>query len=225
MSQKSLCHRDPGSDFSSKSLWLFGKLLNFSEPHCYCCSITAQFCSTLCDPMDCRTPGLPVLHHLPELAQTLVHWVRDGIQPSHPLWSPSPPTFNFSQHQGLFQWVGLCIRWPKYCSFSTSPSNESSGLISFRIDWFDLPAVQGTPKSLLQHHSSKATVLQELSYQIFLCLSASFSKNRNTILKEEYTVRLLWTEPVHTLTLYIHWRGRLQINRLLQPWALHNPTQ
>ena len=67
------------------------------------------------------------------------------------LTSASPPTFNLSQHQGLFHWVGLCIRWPKYCSFSTSPSNETSGLISFRIDWFDLPAVQGTLKSLLQH--------------------------------------------------------------------------
>ena len=85
MSQKSLCHRDPGSDFRSKSLWLFDKLLNFSGPHCYCCSVTAQFCPTLCDPIDCRAPGLPVLHRLPESAQTHAHWVGDAIQPSHPL--------------------------------------------------------------------------------------------------------------------------------------------
>ena len=77
--------------------------------------------------------------------------------PSYPLSSPSPPTFNLSQHQGLFQWVS--IRWLEYCSFSISPSNECSGLISFRIDWLDLLAVQGTLKSLLQHHSSKASIL------------------------------------------------------------------
>ena len=71
---------------------------------CCCCSIT-QSCPTLCDPMDCRTPGFPVLHHLPELDQTHVHWVGDAVQPSHPLLSPSPPAFNLSQHQGLFRWV------------------------------------------------------------------------------------------------------------------------
>ena len=110
--------------------------------------------------MDCSTPGFPVLHHLPELAQTHVHRVRNAIQLSHLLSSPSPPTFNLSQHQGLFQWV-LCIRWPKYWSFSfiISPSNEYSGLIPFRMDWLDLLAVQGTLKSLLQHHSSKASIL------------------------------------------------------------------
>ena len=85
--------------------------------------------------------------------------VSDAIQPSHPLLSPSPPAFYLSQHQGLFQWVG--IKWPMYWSFSfsISPSNKYSGLISFRIDWFDLFAVQGTLKSLLQHHSLKASVL------------------------------------------------------------------
>ena len=81
---------------------------------------------------------------------------------SYPLSSPSPPAFNLSQHQGLFQWVVLCIRWPKYWSFSfsISPSNEYSGLISFRMDWLHLLAVQGTLKNLLQHHSSTASVLQ-----------------------------------------------------------------
>ena len=80
-----------------------------------------------------------------------IHCVGDAIQPSHPLLSPSPPTFNLSQHQGLFQWVSSSIRWPNYWSFSfsISPSNEHSGLISFRIEWLDLLAVQGTLKSLL----------------------------------------------------------------------------
>ena len=84
----------------------------------------------------------------------------DAIQPSHPLSSPSPPTFNLSQQQGFFQCVSFCIRWPKdwHFSFSSNPSNEYSALISFRIDWFDL-AVQGTLTSLLQHHSSKASIL------------------------------------------------------------------
>ena len=107
--------------------------------------------------MDCSVPGFPVHHQLPELAQTHVHRVGDGIQPSHPLSSPSPPAFNLSCHQGLFQWV----RWPRYWSFSfsISPSNEYAGLISFRIDWLYLLSVQGTLKSLLQHHSSKASIL------------------------------------------------------------------
>ena len=100
-------------------------------------------------------------HHLPEHAQTHVHWVGDAIQPSHPLLSPSPPAFNLSQHQGLSSESVLHIRWPKCWnfSFSISPSNEYSGQISLKIDWFDLLAVQGTLKSLLQHHSSKASVL------------------------------------------------------------------
>ena len=105
-----------------------------------------------CDPMDCSTPGFPVLHHLPELAQTHVHSVSDAIQPSHPLLSPSLPTFNHSQHQGLFQGVSSLHTWPKYwsLSFNISPSNEHPGLIAFRMDWLDLLAVQGTLKSLLQ---------------------------------------------------------------------------
>ena len=104
---------------------------------------------------------LPVLHHLSELAQTHVHWVSDAIQPSHSLLLPSPPAFNLFQYQGFSNESALRIRWPKYWSFSfsISPSNEYSGLISLRIDWFDLFAVQGTLKSLLQHHSSKASIL------------------------------------------------------------------
>ena len=112
-------------------------------------------------PIDCSRPGFPVLHRLPgEAAQTHVHRVGDAVQPSHPLSSPFPPALNLSQHQGLFQWLSCQIRWPKYWSFSfnISPSNEYSGLISFRTDWLDLLAVQGTLKSLLQCHSSKASI-------------------------------------------------------------------
>ena len=107
-------------------------------------------------------PGLPVHHQLPEFAQTLVHRVGDAIQPSHPLSSPSPSTLNFSHIRVFLNESVLHIRWPKYWSFSFSigPSNEHSGLISFRMDWLDLLAVQGTLKSLLQHHSSKASILQ-----------------------------------------------------------------
>ena len=110
--------------------------------------------------MDHSTLGLPVHHQLPEFTQNHVHRIGDAIQPSHPLLSPSPPAFNLSQSQGLSHELALCIRWSKYWSFSISPSNEYSGLISFRMDWLDLLAVQGTPKSLLQHHNSKASFLQ-----------------------------------------------------------------
>ena len=113
-------------------------------------SSVAQWCPTLCHPMDCSMPGLPVCHQLPEFTQTHVHWVGDAIQLSHPLSSPSPP-LNLSQHQGLFKWISSPIRWPKYWSFSfnISPSSEHPGLISFRMDWLDLLAVQGTRKCLL----------------------------------------------------------------------------
>ena len=110
---------------------------------------------------------LLVHHQLPEITQTHVHPVNDATQPSHPLSSPSPPTFNLSQHQGLFKTI-LRIRWPKYWSFSfsISPSNEHPGLISFRMDWLDLLAVQGTLKSLLQHQSSKASILLRSAFFI-----------------------------------------------------------
>ena len=105
---------------------------------CCCCCIVTRSCSILCDPMDCSMPGLPVLHHLPELAQTHVHQANDTIQPSHPLLSPSPPAFSISQHQVFFNESAHHIRWPNYWSFSCSisPSNEYSGMISFRINWW-----------------------------------------------------------------------------------------
>ena len=122
--------------------------------------LVTQSCLTLCDPMDHSTPGLPVHDKFLEFMQTHVHLESDVIQPSHPLLSPSPPAFNLSQHQGLFKRVSSSHQVAKVLSFSISLSNEYSGLISFRIDWFDLLSVQGTLKSLLQYHISKASVLQ-----------------------------------------------------------------
>ena len=128
---------------------------------------SVQSCPTPCDPMNCSTSGLPVHHQFLEFTQIHVHRVSDAIQPSYPLSSPSPPAPKSSQHwsfpMGLFKnfqklvfsnGSALRMRSPKYWSFSfnISPSNEHSGLISFRMDWLDLLAVQGTLKSLLQHH-------------------------------------------------------------------------
>ena len=117
-------------------------------------SSVAQLCPTLCDPMNCSMPGLPVHHQLPEFTQTCVHWVSDAIQPSHPLSSPSPPAPNPSQQQSLFQWV--------------NSSHEVAKVLEFQLEYHsfqrnprvDLLAVQGTLKSVLQYHSSKASILQ-----------------------------------------------------------------
>ena len=126
-------------------------------------SSVAQSCLMLCNPMDCSTPGLPVYYQLLELAQTHVHWVGDAIQPSHPLSSASPPAFNLSQHQGLFQLISFSHQVAKVLEFQLQHQSfqwifRTDFLI--RIDWLDLLAVQGTLKSLLQHHhSSKASIL------------------------------------------------------------------
>ena len=146
---------------------------------CVCCFSVTKLYPTLYDPMNCSTvvllqhrTGFPVLHPLPEFAQTHVHWVSNDIQPPHLL---STPFSSCSQSfpASLFQWVSSHIRWPKYWSFSFSmnPSNECSGLISFRIDWFDLLDVQGTLKSLLQQHNLKASVLQlSVFFMVLMCL-------------------------------------------------------
>ena len=117
-------------------------------------------------PMDCSTPGFPVSHHLLELLQTHVHWVDEDIQTSHPLLLLLLPSI-FPSIRVFFNASALHIRWPKYWSFSFSvgPSNEYSWIISFKIDWFDFLAVQGILKSLLQHHSSKASILW---YSVFV---------------------------------------------------------
>ena len=122
----------------------------------------AQSCPTLCDPMKCSTPGLPVHHQLLESIQTHVHCVGDAIQPSHPLSSFSPPALNLSQHQGLFQWVSSPHQVAKVLEFQLQHQSLqwTPRTTSFRTDSLDLLAVQGTLKGLLQHHSSKASVLR-----------------------------------------------------------------
>ena len=144
-------------------LYIFLKCLidEWTKNYKYQFSSVTQSCPTLCDPTNCSTPGLPVHHQLPEFTETHAHWVGEAIQPSHPLSSPSPSALNPSQHQGLFQWVNSSHEVTKVLSFSfsISPSNEYPGLISFKMDWLDLLAVQGTLNSLLQHHSSKASIL------------------------------------------------------------------
>ena len=131
-------------------------------------SSVAQSCLTLCNPMYRSTPGLPVHHQLLEFTETHVHQVSDAMQPSHPLSSPFPPAPNPSSIRVSSNESTLRIRWPKYSSFSfsISPSKEIPGLISFRMDWLDLLAVQGTLKSLLQYHSSKASILQRSAFFI-----------------------------------------------------------
>ena len=136
-------------------------LLHFSIPiSSIQFSSVSQSCPTLCDPMNRSTPGLSVHHQLLEFTQTHAHRVSDAIQPSHPLSSPLllppiPPSIRVFSNEST-----LCMGWPKYWSFSfsISPSNEHPGLISFRMGWLDLLAVKGTLKSLLQHHSSKASI-------------------------------------------------------------------
>ena len=153
--------RKDGGREKAINVWL----LNFFHNTTQFSSVT-QSCPTLCDPTDCSTPGFRVHHQLPELAQTHVHQVGDAIRPSHPLSSPSPPVSVFPSIEVFSSESVLHIRWPEYWSFSfsISPSNKYSGLISFRIDWFDLPAFQGTLKGLLQYHSSKASILRCSTY-------------------------------------------------------------
>ena len=123
-------------------------------------------------------PGFPVLQYLPEFVQTHVHWVSDAIQPSHLLLPPSPPAFNLSLHQCLFQRVGSLNQVAEVLQFSFSicPSNEYSGLISFRIDWFDLLGVQGTLKNLFQHHHSKSSILWQSKNWLLAILAMTTGK-------------------------------------------------
>ena len=127
-------------------------------------SSVTQSCPALCDPMDCSMPGFPVHYQLPEPTKTYVHWFSDVIQPSHSLSSPSPPTFNLSQHQGLLK-ISQCFASGGQSIGAIASAWVLPGLISFRIDWFDL-AMQRTLKSLLQHHNSKASILQHSTFFI-----------------------------------------------------------
>ena len=157
-------------------------------------------CVRLCNSMDCSTPGFPVLHHLLELAQTHIHWVSDTIQPSHPLSSPSPLPSIFLSIRVFSNESALPIRWPKYWSFSfsISPSNEYSGLISFRMDWFDRLAVQGTLKSLLQHHSSRASILWCSAFFMVQISHPYMTTGKTTVL-------IIWSSYGQTDMFTSHW--------------------
>ena len=142
--------------------------------------------------MNLTMPGLPVHHQPPEFTQTHVHWVGDAIQPSYPLSSPSPPALNLSHHQGLFKWVSSLHQVAKVLEFQLQ-NFEYSGLISFRMDWLDLLAVQGTLQSLLQHHSSKASILRHSAFFI-----AQLSHYEEEACER---VGLFWIPGPHSLTL------------------------
>ena len=138
--------------------------------------------------MNHSTPGLPVHHQLLKSTQTYVSWVSDAIQPSYPLSSSSPPALNLSQHQGFFKWVSSLHQVAKLLEFllQWTPTNEHPGLISFRMDWLDLLAVQGTLKSLLQHHSSEASILRRLAFFI-VQLSHPYMTTGKTIALTRWT--------------------------------------
>ena len=174
--------------------------------------------------MDCSTPGLPVHRQLPELTQTHVHWVGDAIQPSHPLLSPILLPSIFPSIRDFSNKSVSCNRWQKYWifSFKISPSNEYSGWISFRMDWLDLPAVQGTLKSLLQHHSSKASILWHSAFFI-VQLSHPYMTPGKTIALTR------WTFVGKIMSLFFNMLSRLVIaflprrKQLLSSW-LQSPS-
>ena len=198
--------------------------------HLICCSLTHS-CLTLWDPMDCSTPGFP------EFAQTHVHWVGDPTQPSHPL---SPllllpsifPSIRVFSNESAFR-----IRWLKYWSFSfnISPSNEHSGLISFRMDWMDILAVQGTLKSLLQHHSSKALILRrspfftvQLSHP-YMTTGKTIALTRQTFVGKVMSLlfntlsRLAITTLPRSKRLLISWL-QSPFAMTLEPWEIESVT-
>ena len=161
--------------------------------HVHQFSLVTQSCLTLCDPMDCSIPGLPVHHQLSELTQTHAYHIVDAIQPSHALPAPSPPTFNLPRIRVFSNESILHIRWPRYWSFSysISPSNDYSWLISFRMDWVDLLAVQGTLKSLLQHHHSKASILRHSAFFIVQLSHPYMTTGKTIALTRQQTIPLL----------------------------------
>ena len=170
--------------------------------------------------MNCSTPGLPVHHQLPEFTQTHVHQVSDAIQPSHPLSSllllpPIPPSIRVFCNESA-----LRMRWPKYWSFSFSiiPSREIPGLISFRMDWLDLLAVQGTLKSLLQHHSSKAAILQRSAF-----FTVQHSHPYMTAGKTIALTRLTFVDKVMSLLFNMLSRLVIRSKCLLSSW-LQSPS-
>jgi len=187
-------------------------------------SSVTQSCLTLCDPMNRSTPGLPVHHQLLEFTQTHVHRVSDAIHTSHALSSllllpPIPPSIRVFSNEST-----LRMRWPNYWSFSfsISPSNEHPGLNSFRMDWLDLLAVQGTLKSLLQHHSSKVSILWRSAF-FTVQLSHQYMTTGKTIALTR------WTFVGKVMSLLLNMLSRLLMNllsrskHLLMSW-LQSPS-
>ena len=154
--------------------------------------------STLCDPMDYSISACQVLHYLPEYTQIQGHWVSDAIQPSYPLLSPSLPAPNPSQHQGIFQWVSSSLQVAKMLVFQLQhQSFQWIFKTSFRMDWLDLLAVQGRLKSLLQHHSSKASILQSSAFFI-VQLSHPYMTTGKTI------ALTIWTFVSRVMSLFFN---------------------
>ena len=187
-----------------------------------------QSCPTLCDPMDCSTPGLPVHHQLPKLAQTHGHWVGDAIQPSHPLSSPSPPAFSLSQNQGLLEWVSSSHQVAKVLGLHSASASVLSmniqGWFFFKMDWLDLLAVQGTLESLLQQHSWKASVLWR-SVFFLVQLSHRYMTTGKTITLTIRTIvgkvmSVLFNTLSRFVTAFLPRSKRLLISCLLSPFAV-----
>ena len=170
-------------------------------------------------------PGLPVCHQLLEFTQTHVHRVGDVIQPSHPLSSPSPPALNLSQHHGLFQWVSSSHQVARVLEFQLQHQSfyEYSGLISFRMDWLDLLAVQGTLKSLL-HHSSKASILRCSAFFIvqlthpYMTTGKTIALTRRTFVGK--AMSLLFNMLSRLLITFLPRSKRLLISWLQSPSAV-----
>ena len=175
-------------------------------------SSLTQLFPTLCDPMDFSTPGIPVHHQLLEFTQTHVLWIGDAIQPSHPLLSLLLPPSIFPSIRVFSNELALLIRWPKYWSFSfsISLSNEYSVLTSFRMDWWDLLAVQGTLKSLLQHHSSKASIVQCSAIFIVQLSHSYMTTGKNIALSK-------WTCVGKVMSLFFNMLSRLFRRRQWHP--------
>ena len=183
---------------------------------CCCCCSVAQLCPTLCNPMNWSKLPCPSLSpgvcsnscrkesdttEWLNWTELNVHWISDAIQPSHPLLSRSPPAFNLSQHQGLFQWVG-CLHQLQHRSFQWIFRVDS-----FRTDWFDLFAVQGTLKSLLQHHSLKASILQCSAF-FMVQLSHLYMTTGKTV------TLMIWTFVSKVMSLLFNASSRLVITFL-----------
>ena len=159
----------------------------------YCCCSVTQLCPPLCDSMDCSKPVLPVPHHLPKFAQVHVHCICDARQPSHPL-TPLLLHSIFPSIRDLSNESAVRSRWPKYWSFSfiINPSNEYSGLISLKIDWFDLLAVQGTLKSLLQYHSLKAIEYYSAIKKWDHTICSNMDEPKDYLIKWSKTNIIIW---------------------------------